>query len=343
MQRSLHSKDAAMVPCLEHFLMRCLRPAACSLAWLAMVSSAHAAEPAAITRPARIVVPASAGSNIDSIARVLGPQLSARWGQPVVVENIAGAGGALGAQALARAPADSVTLGVVAANLAVSPALMKKPPYDLGKDFAYLALLASAPMVVYANPSVPARNLKELIQLATTRGQPLSFSSAGIGSTGHLAGELISDATKLPLNHVAYKAVGQALTDAIGGQVDLFIAAAAVGAEHVKAGRLKAIAHTGIGRLPTLPELPSLVDTGYPEARIEAWFGVIAPAAMPPALKARIEQDLAATAASSAFKSFVAEQGLQVKPLDGSAFEALVKREAARWKAMVTKGIISAE
>ncbi|HSV83720.1 MAG TPA: tripartite tricarboxylate transporter substrate binding protein [Ramlibacter sp.] len=305
--------------------------------------SLGAAQDAPVTRPVKLVVPAGAGSTIDGIARLLAPQLSSRWGQPVVVENVAGAGGVLGAQAVARANADALTLGVVASNLAVSPALQKKPPYDVAKDFAYLAYLASAPMVLYANPAVPASNFKELQQAAAARNRPFTYSSAGIGSTGHLAGELISDATRLPLNHVAYKAVGQALTDAIGGQVELFIAAASVGAEHVKAGRLKALAHTGSGALTNLPGVSSLPDAGLPDVRLEAWFGVVAPASLPAPLRARMERDVLAAANSDAFKEFAAQQGLVQGVRNGEAFAALVKREAQRWQAMAAKGIIEAQ
>jgi tripartite-type tricarboxylate transporter receptor subunit TctC len=305
-------------------------------------ASAQAADPL-LSRPVRLIVPAGPGSTIDGIARVLGPLLSAKWGQPVVVENMAGAGGVIGTQAVVRASADSLTLGLVASNLAVSPALLKKPPYDLAKDFSYIACLASAPMVLYANAALAATTFAELQQLGASTKDGLTFSSAGIGSTGHLTGELIVEATGLPLKHVAYKAVGQALTDAIGGQVDLFIAAASVGAEHVKAGRFKAIAHTGRGRLPTLPAVPSLVDAGFPGVKLEAWFGVIAPAWVPAAIRARIERDVLAAVQSSAFKEHVALQGLVPSATGGEAFATLVKLEAHRWQGMSAKGIISAQ
>ncbi len=304
-------------------------------------AQAQASDPAFAQRAVKVLVPAAAGSSIDSLARALGQRLAPLWGQSVVVENVAGAGGVLGSQAILRAPADGHTLGVVAANLAVSPALAKAAPYDLARDFSYLAQVASTPMVLYVHPSVPAHSISELVEHGK-KVKELAFASAGNGSTGHLAAELLKQATGLSLSHVPYKSVAQALTDTVGGQVAMFFAAPSVGMEHVKSGRLRAIAHTGSTRVAAAPSLPSFAESGLADVEIEAWFGVIAPAGISPALLTRLNRDLSQVVNSAAFREYLAAQDFQFTPKTSEAFKAMVMRDSLRWKGMAKAGVIQA-
>ena len=319
----------------------CLGFAALSAAATWTAARAQGGEDAFPQKPVRFVTPAAAGSSIDSLARALGQRLAPVWKQPVVVDNVAGAGGVLGVLNLMRSPPDGYTQGVVASNLAVSPALSKPSPYDLAQDFTYLAQVASAPMILFANPAMPASNARELIAYAQHNKQ-LLYASAGNGSTGHLAAELLRQSTGMPLAHVPYKAVGQALTDTIGGQVQLFFAAASIGMEHVRSGRLKAIAHTGPALIPSAPTLPSFAQAGVSGVEIEAWFGVIAPAGLPPALASRSRRDLVQAVQAPQFQDYLAAQDFQFMLRTGDEFKAMVLAEAQRWSQMAKAGIIQA-
>lgn len=316
------------------------------LATLPLMSSwahaqARAGEAAFAQKTVRLVLPAAAGSSIDALARHMAQRLAPVWGQSVVVENIASGGGILGSQTVSRATPDGHTIGIVAANLAVSPALSKQSPYDLARDFTYLMQIASTPMVLFAHPSVPATNLKEFIEHAK-RSKTLNYASAGNGSTGHLAAELMREAANIPLTHIPYKAIGQVVTDTIGGQTAFFFAAPALGLGHVQAGRLKAIGHTGTSRIALAPTLASFADQGLQGANIEAWFGAIAPAGLAPDLQARLRRDLNELVTSTSFREFLSLQGFQYTPKSGDDFRAMVLREANKWQGMAKAGVIQA-
>ncbi|MES2944186.1 MAG: tripartite tricarboxylate transporter substrate-binding protein [Pseudomonadota bacterium] len=319
----------------------CLGMLALPLASLHPFAWAQLKEPVFPQRAVKLVTPAGPGSSIDGLTRALIPQLTLLWKQPVFVENVAGAGGVLGMQNLIRSPADGHTLAVVASNLAVSPALSKQSPYELNRDLTYIAELASTPMVLFVNAAVPVSSLRELLDYARNKKE-LLYASAGNGSTGHLAAEMMRQASSIPMTHVPYKAVGQALTDTIGGQVQIFFAAPSVGMEHVKAGRLKAIAHTGTSAIGSLPALPSFAQAGITGVDILAWFGVLGPAGLPQSVSSRLTRDLLQVMETQPMRDYLALQDFQPAVLAGESFKAMVLREAERWKAMVKAGVIQA-
>jgi tripartite-type tricarboxylate transporter receptor subunit TctC len=248
------------------------------------------------TKPIRFIVPSAAGSGTDIIARILGQRLSERWGQPVIIDDRDGAGGVIGTELAARAPADGYTLYMgFTGPLAVSPALTKKLPYDPIRDFAPVSLIDASPVVLVVNPSVPANSVEELIALAKARPGTLNFGSAGNGTIGHMSGELLKTMSGIHMVHIGYKSVSQALTDVIGGQLQLLFHVATAVVPHVKAGKLRALGVTSLKRWSILPELPTIAESGVPGYESTVWHGILVPAKTPPQIVAKVHDEVAGT------------------------------------------------
>lgn len=230
-------------------------------------------------RPLRLIVPQPPGGGNDTIARMIGQRLAGTLKQQIVIDNRAGAGGLIGAELAAKAAPDGYTLllGNVA-TLAVIPNLQKPPPYDPLRGFAPISLIASAPLLVVVHPSVPVTSIRELIALAKARPGQLNYASNGIGSTTHLATEMFKSMTATNLVHVPYKGLGPASVDLLAGQVQLMFSSAVAMLPHVKAGRLRAIAMTGVKRAAALPDLPTVAESGVPDYQAGSWYGILAPA-----------------------------------------------------------------
>ncbi|MDB5878126.1 MAG: Twin-arginine translocation pathway signal, partial [Variovorax sp.] len=235
------------------------------------------------TKPITIIVPFSAGGTTDIVARFAGQALSQELGQPVIIDNRPGAGGNIGAQAVARAPADGYTLvmGTVGTH-AINPSLYKKMPYDHIKDFAPISRVTAVPNVLIANPSQPYKTVKELIAYGKANPDKLTFASSGSGTSIHLAGELFKSMTGITMQHIPYKGSSPALTDLMAGQTNVMFDNLPSAIQFIKAGKLRPIAVTTIKRAPQFPDLPTIDEAGVPGFDASSWFGLLAPANTPP-------------------------------------------------------------
>ncbi len=268
-----------------------VRLCATALCWLAAGSSglAHAeAWPAA--KPIRLVVTYAPGGGADTMARMISPRLGQELGQTIVVDNRPGAGGQIGTDLVAKSAPDGYTVLLDAASFASNPSLYKKLPYDPVKSFIPVSVLALYPNMLVVNPQFPARSVQELIAMARAKPGGIAYASSGNGSAQHLAGALFAQRMKLDLLHVPYKGGGPAMADVIAGQVPVFFANTASGLQHVRAGKLRALAVTGAKRTPILPDTPTLAEAGVPRYEVYEWNGVFLPAGTPPDIVKRLSE-----------------------------------------------------
>lgn len=312
-----------------------LRSAALLCAAVAM--PAIAAADAFPARPIKLVVPFAPGGNTDVVARLLSQGMSETLGQPVVVENIAGANGAIGASRVAAASNDGYTLlfgtaGTQAINLSLYKNLSQK---NLA-DFEYIALVTSIPNVLVVNEAkTPVKSVAELVARAREQRAGMSYGSPGTGSTVHLSGELLKSAARLDLVHAPYKGSAPALTDLIGGQIDFIFENITPALPFVQGGKLKALAVTSSERLPLLPHVPTMKESGFPSFVTATWNGVLAPKGTPAAVVKRIEAAALKTAASTEFKTKVAALGGEPRQLDSAAFRSFTQNEFKHWEGII--------
>ena len=260
------------------------------------------AQPAASAYPTksiRLIVPLAPGGGNDTIARLIGVKISPTLGQRVVIDNRPGAGGIIGVEIVAKAPADGYTLLLAnAAVMSIVPHAQQKVPYDALKDFAPVSLIASAPLLVVVHPSLPVRTMKELTALAKARPAAINYASNGVGTGTHLATELYSMMTGVKMVHVPYKGLSLAMTDLMSGQVPLMFSSAVAMLPHVKTGKLRAIAMTGARRSQALPEVPTVAETGLVGYEASSWYGVAAPAGTARAIVERLNKEIVAVVKS---------------------------------------------
>ena len=305
----------------------------CAFVFLLCASVCTAAEYP--TKPIRIVVPYPPGGFNDTLARTLADKMHGAWGQTVLVENRPGGGTTIGTNLVARAPADGHTLLIVSFAFAVNPTLYRTLPYDTVSDFAPVALAAGTPNLLVVNPKLPIRSVEELIALAKSKPAGLNYASAGNGSSNHLCMELFKSLTGANLVHVAYRGSAPAVTDLIGGQVDVMFDNTPNVWPHVKAGKLRALAVSSAARSPFTPELPTVAQAGVKGFDVTVWFGVVAPRATPEAvvekLNAEVNRILRLKEVAALFR------GQGVEPLGGSAaqFEAFLRAQIDKWAAVV--------
>jgi len=313
------------------------------LAGAVLSGAAVQADAAYPARPLTFVVPYPAGGSADILARAIGQQLGERLGQPVVVDNRAGAGTAIGAKAVASAAPDGYTLllGTVSSQ-AINPA-MNKVGYDPVHDFAPVAPLASIPFVLVAHPSVPARNVQELVAMARAEPGRLSYASAGPGTSNHLAGELLASAAQVRLLHVPYKGSAPALNDVVAGHVPVMFDLQATALPYVQSGRLKALAVTGKARSALLPEVPTVAEGGWPDYEVSAWFGVFAPAGTPPAIVQRLNAALTAVVQTPEMQKRLHDLGAEPETGAVEAYARHVREEADRWTGVVRRAGLLAQ
>lgn len=300
------------------------------------------AQPAYPARPINIVVPFAAGGMTDILARQLAVTLQREFQQPGIVDNRLGAGGIIGADRVAKARADGYTLLVTTTAHVVSPAIVKKLPYDTVRDFQPIALLARTPNVLLVNPSNPAKNLAELLAFARRKGS-FSYGSSGTGGTTHLSGELLAAKTGAPLVHVPYKGTALALNDLLGGQIDGAFVDALSAVQHVKAGTLRAIAVSTRERIAALPEVPTIAQQGIADYETEIWIGLYAPAGTPPAIVARLNALAQRSMGDADFRKVLEERGTTPGTLGAEAFGGFVKAETAKWQSIVALAKIQPE
>ncbi len=282
-------------------------------------------------RPVKLVVPYPPGGPTDIVARVVAERLGSQTGQTFIVDNRPGAGGNLGAEAVAKAPADGYTLLVATTAHAINMSLFKNLNYDVQRDFIPVSLLTQGPLVLVVNPKFPAKSVADLIAMAKARPKDVSFASSGNGQSTHLAAELFASMAGAPMTHVPYKGSAPALNDLISGQVPVMFDTMLSSMPHVKAGQLRALAVTGAQRSPIAPELPTVAESGLPGYQVYAWNGLLAPAGTPAAVVSRISQELKTALAQPAVQQKFSAQGFAAtwtSPADASAF---VHSEVEKW------------
>jgi tripartite-type tricarboxylate transporter receptor subunit TctC len=287
-------------------------------------------------RGVKIVVPFPAGGSNDVVARLLGTKLSELWGQPVVVDNRAGGGGNIGAEAVARAPADGYTLLLTAPGpLAVNQSLYAQLPFNPEQDFTPVALIASVPIVLAVNPSVKAKTVAELIALAKAEPGKFNFGSSGLGSTNHLAGELLKTLAKIEIVHVPYRGAAPAMNDLIAGQIPMMFDNMPAVRPQVQGGTIRALAVAGSARSPLFPELPTMVEAGVPNFEASSWFGLVAPAKMPPEIAKTLIDGVAKVMKEPDMAKRLADVGAEPGTLSGDAFGAFLRAESQKWGQVV--------
>ena len=282
-------------------------------------------------RPVRIVVPFSTGTAADLVARALAVRLAEAWGQSVLIENVQGAGGNIGAATVAKAAPDGYTLLMGGINLVINPALYNDMQYDLMRDFRAVALVGVAPLVFIAHPSLPASSMPELIAHSKRGNAPLLYGSGGNGSITHLAFEMLKSRTGAELSHVPYKGIAQMMTDVIGNQIPLACPALASALGAIQSGRVKALAVTTERRSSLLPAVPSVVEAGVADFNVSAWNGVLAPARTPDAIVSRILTDVTRIAGQEAFVGGLRKQALEPDFRGPDDFRAFLSSELDKW------------
>ena len=303
-----------------------------AIAATAIGAAAHAAWP---EKPVKLVVPYAAGGAADALARVVATELGTRLKQQVIVENKAGAGGTIGAQSVAQAAPDGYTFLYDATSFAVNPSLFPKLPFSYERDFAPVGMVARIPTLLVVPASSPVNTVAELVQRARSQSGGLTYASAGNGGAAHLSGELFAQGHKLKLVHVPYKGGAPALTDLAGGQVEMMFSAITASGPLVKAGKLKAIATAFDRRIDTMPQLPTVAESGLPGFSAYEWNGIWAPAATPADIVKRMETELVAVLAQPAVRQRLAELGALPANGDTKELASFVSGETAKWAGVV--------
>lgn len=318
-----------------------------TLALLAVTTSLPAvAQPSSSypTKTIRLVVPYPPGGSADVLARALGDRLGASLGQAVVVENKPGAGTAIGARIVAQSQSDGYTLmiGTVSSH-AMNPALMSNIGYDPIQDFTAVAPLATIPFVLLANPNVPTTSFKETIELARRNPGKFNYSSAGNGTSNHLAGEMLKAAAGVRIVHIAYRGSAPALHALLAGEVDLMFDLVVTAVPHVKSGKARALAITAEQRSPLLPDVPTVAELGMPSLGLSAWFGVFGPRDLPAGIREKLAREISQVVESAAFQERL--HGLGASPLKQTAaqFNDFVIRERDRWAELIKAASIRAD
>jgi tripartite-type tricarboxylate transporter receptor subunit TctC len=283
------------------------------------------------TRPVRAIVPYAPGGGTDIMARALAQKLSAQWGQQVVVDNRGGGATIVGTDLAAKSPPDGYTLLITSTSFVINPTVQPRLPYDTLKDFQPVTQLAFQPYVLVLHPSVPARDVKELVALSKAKPNALSFGSTGTGSGAHLAGELFKMTTGAQMTHIPYRGMGPALADLLGAQTQAVFGTILPTLPHVKSGRLRALGVTSAKRSSALPDLPTIAEAGAPGYSATSWTGLYTPAGVPGDIARKIHDDALRALQSGDMRDKLAADGAE--PAGGSSAElaALVRQEIAKW------------
>ena len=306
------------------------------LALLAAACTAFAA-PAALAqkfpdKPIRFIVPFPPGGGNDILARAIAPKMGEFLGQPVVIDNRAGAGGNIGTDLAAKSAPDGYTIVIASNQVTINPWLYAKLPFDIEKDFAAVAQAASVPMVLAVHPSVPANTLKEFIALAKASPGKFNHSTPGNGTPQHIAFEVFNHAAGVQVTHIAYKGTGPAIADLIGGQVQSAIGTMASLEQHVKAGKLRALGVTTPKRSPAMPNVPTIAEAGLPGFEVPLWYSILAPAGTPKEIVARLSGDISKALAVPETRERLTAQGFDVNYLNPEQMSDLIRNDIARWQ-----------
>jgi tripartite-type tricarboxylate transporter receptor subunit TctC len=302
-------------------------------ALLAVITSA-----AAQTWPSRqiqLVVPYPPGGVVDFIARTVGQRLATQVGQPVVVDNRPGAGGIIGVEYAARSMPDGHTIVLMDPAIVINPSLQDKVPYDLNKDLQAVAVIGSSPLVLVVNPSLPAATLPSLVEYARANPGKLNFVSAGIGTTPHMAGELLKLRAAVSMTHVPYKGSGPAMSDLVAGQVQTGFSSITAALPFIRDNRLRALATTGSKRSAALEDVPTVIESGYAGFEVDLWLGLFTPANVPPALVGRMNAEILKALEDQAVRAAFAKVGVEPRAVNVEESGRFVRSEFAKWATVV--------
>jgi tripartite-type tricarboxylate transporter receptor subunit TctC len=283
-------------------------------------------------KPIRFIVPFPPGGGNDILARAIAPKMGEFLGQPVVIDNRAGAGGNIGTDLAAKSAPDGYTILIASNQVTINPWLYSKLPFDIEKDFVAVAQAASVPMVLAVHPSVPANTLKEFIALAKASPGKLNHSTPGNGTPQHIAFEVFNHAAGVKVTHVPYKGTGPAIADLIGGQVQSAIGTMASLEQHVKAGKLRALGVTTPKRSATMPSVPTIAEAGLPGFEVPLWYSILAPAGTPKEIVARLSAEIAKALAVPETRERLTAQGFDVNYLNPEQMSELMRHDIARWQ-----------
>ena len=306
------------------------------VACIALIAAASLAAPTALAqsypnKSIKIIAPVQPGGGVDLVARQVGERLSKALGQPVVIENQSGGGGVVGSQATARAAPDGYTLMVGYVGTHGTNPAVRKLPYDAVKDFTPVAMVGGTPNILVVTPSLPVKTLPEFIAYAKANKDKLSYGSSGPGTLTHLAMEQLKVEADIDLAHAAYRGIGPAITDILGGQTQALFPGLAAALPHIKAGKMRPLAITGLKRNPLVPDVPTFEELGFKGFDGVQWYGIVGPANMPPAIVTTLNSEINKMLADPSFAERLSAEALQPMPMTPSAFAQYIRDDIAKW------------
>jgi tripartite-type tricarboxylate transporter receptor subunit TctC len=320
-----------------------MRLLALLVACLACVSPAHGQDAKDYpSKPIRFIVPYPPAGGTDVVARILSEPLAAVLGQPIIIDNRGGAAGNLGTDVAAKAAPDGYTVLFTLSSHTINPKLYEKLPFDVERDFVPISLAALSPQILVAHPSVPVNNVRELIALAKREPGKLNYASVGTGSPGHIAGELLKLKTGIDIVHVPYKGGGPAVTDTLGGQVQLLFVTLPAAMQYVKAGKLRALAIASDKRSAVAPDIPTIAET-VPDCVVNSWYGALAPAKTPPAIVAKLQAAFVKVLAMPEVKEKLFAQGAEAQSSTSAEFAQRIQDELKQWEYVIREAKIKVE
>ena len=317
--------------------MTTLPSAARKLCWLTAMLAASLFPPVAAGqayphKPIRLIVPFPPGGAVDAIGRILGQKLTDSFGHNVVIDNRGGAGGAVGSELAANSAADGYTILLgSSSSISINPFLNPKLQYNPKRDFAPISLIGFVPHILLVNPAIPATNVREFVSYARTQPKPITFASAGIGTSHHLSGEIFKTMTGLNMIHVPYAGSGPALIGLMGGHVQFLSLDVPAALPQIRTGKVRALGIATLKRDPLVPDLPTVTEAGLPGFEVTAWYGVFAPSKTPPPVVAKLAAEVARALAAADTRESLAKIGVSVQAMNGAEFASFLEREDVKW------------
>jgi tripartite-type tricarboxylate transporter receptor subunit TctC len=313
------------------------------LAGLFLISMAGANAADYPAKAITIIVPFAPGGSNDIVARAIGQKLNEDWGQPVVVDNRPGAGGVIGSEFVARAAPDGYTLLLVSSTFTINPAVKTNLPFDVAKDFTPVARIGQSPLLLAASNSFPASSVAELIALAKAKPGSINYASAGPGSINQIAAELLALSAGIKLTHVPYRGGALAINDLVGGHVDVYVSSMPQILQIVRNGQAKALAVTSPQRSPSLPDTPTMRESGVPGYEASSWWGIVAPAGTPPDVVEALNNEINKALSTEQMIKFLTSEGAEAMPGTPRQFDELITAEIARWRKVAREADIHAD
>ena len=295
------------------------------------------------SRPVRLIIPLAPGGGADVLVRAFSTKVGERWGKPLLIDNRPGGDTTIGVNAAAKSPADGYTMLLIYSIHAVHPSIKRNLPYDIVRDFSPVINLAEAPSLLAVHPSLPAASIRDVIAMAKEKPGTLTFAGSGTGGSSHLAGELFNTLAGIRMLHVPYKGAGPAMTDVMGGHVNMIFGTMLATMPHVRSGKLRALAVTGQTRTPLLPEVPTVSEAGIKDYEFVTWYGLVQPAGTPRTIVEKMHSDILATIKTPDVAQLYTSQGAQVSGDGPERFAAYIKLEIAKWARVAAEAKIPVE